>query len=634
MAKSKPLANTEINDQVIIQTVNNYRYEAEQARRTRMDQNRINFDVYHMRTDNKGKIPGQSNEFLPRMSMAVEQGANFIQQGLIDIGDWFRVEAEAGLNTDALLIKPEEIRLILKRQLENIMFHNKIGDAAKLGFIGSLMIFKVHGKRVPKPEYVARTEVKGDTLNRQLIKIHNKAWELSIELIRQEDYLPDPSGLGLYEMQDSWIDAYALRQLAEGDNAIYDKAIVEKCIAAGASEKPGDANKRAHETGQNVANAGYRKQVKLTEVWGNILGPNGELLHENIVTTIANDQYVIRKPTKNPYWHGDSPFIAIPILSVPHSVWHKAVMDSATHLNLAINEMFNLMVDGGMMAVHGIKQVREDWLDDVNQVAEGITAGTTLKANSSTPPGQHVLERIDTSSVPADGFNMLNVLSQEFNASAFTNDLRMGVQSFRAVKATEVVEASQSLTSMFTGMVKNIETGLDKVLDKSWKVIAQHMDDMDSAAMTALLGVKRQKVIAAMSREEIFAETVNGTRFKTFGISETLNKQRDFTKLQAFLQTVASSEVMLESFLSRGYSFGKLLEEIMKALDINVAKLKEEEAGEPPPEVALPPQPGPNLQSQIPQAGAASNQADLGPSGPIPQTKFPGSPATVGQGAQ
>lgn len=629
---SSELKSGEIDEQTIIQTVENYRNESRDGKQSRMRQNRLNYDTYHLRRHSSAKLQGQSNEFLPKMNMAVEQGANFIQQGLIDLGDWFSVEPEEGLNLDALKIKPEEIRRLLLRQLEKLRFHNLIGDAAKLGFIGSLMIFKVSGRVVSKAEFVAKDELKGNTFQKQLIKIEDKVWELNIELVRQEDYFPDPTGRGLYEMQDSHIDAYRLRQLAEGPGAIYDKEAVEKAISSANVQTPDDRFKKARETGQNTTNHGFRKQVKLTEVWGNLLGPNGELLHENVVTTIANDQFVLRKPTKNPFWHGESPFVTIPIVSVPHSVWHKALMDAPTHLNLAINEMFNLMVDGGMMSVHGIKQVREDWLDDASQVANGIAPGTTLKANSSTPPGAKVLERVDTASVPGDGFNMFGLLSGEFNEAALTSALRQGGETFRKESATAIVEQSQALNSMFAGIVKNIETGLDKVLCKSWKVIAQNMTDLNSAAVRALVGSQRQKVLMGMGREEIFAETVNGTRFKTFGISETLNKQRDFTKLQAFLQTVAGSEVLSEAFVTQGGSFGKLLEQITKSLDINPAKLKEEDgkdAGrseEATPQATADLQGGPNVQSQIPQAGAAGNQGDLAPQQGIPQTEVPTGP--------
>jgi hypothetical protein len=623
----------ELSDSTLITCMTNYRQEAETARLDRITQNRVNFDCYHLRQDWSYKTEGQSREFLPKQAMAVEQAANFLQQGLTDMGDWFKVEPEPGLLEDAMKVKPKTVYLLTNRGLQKTGFMNKVGDAAKLGLIGSLMIAKVGGKYVNKPIYRAENRMKNGSIKKTLVRAEDKVWELDISLIRQQDYYPDPTGRKLYEMQDIYMDYYDVESLAKGKDAIYDLAAVKQLQGESGSQTPENEMDKARETGQNTTFSGYRKQIKLTEIWGNILDEDGNLAYENVVCTIANDRVVIQKPTPNPFWHQESPFVACAIITVPHSVWGKALMDAPTMLNRAGNEMFNLVLDGGMMAVHGIKQIRKHWLDDESQVDNGIPPGTTLAVNSQCPPGGTALERVDTSTVPTDGLNVLNLLNQEFNVSALTNDLRMGVASFRAVKATEVVEASNTITSMFSGMAKNIEGEEDSgfitpILQKAWKVIAQNINDMDSNEVKALLGERVAAELLAMGNEELFAETVQGARFKTFGISATLNKQKDFTKLTAMLQTIGASEVLTEEFMKK-YDFGKILTEILRSLDINPFKIEADKAdggdlSAPMPE-APPPSGLPDMASQIPQAGAPSNQGDLSP---IPSAEFPGSRAT------
>lgn len=627
------------SESTIITCLTNYRLESDTARQDRIMQNRVNFDSYNLRQDWSYKQKGQSREFLPKMSMAVEQAANFLQQGLTDIGEWFRVEPQPGFPEELMKIKPKDIFLLMNRQLGKTGFMNKVGDAAKLGLIGSLMIAKVGGKYVSKPIYRTKTELKDGSYKKKLVKIEDKVWELDISLVRQEDYYPDPTGRGLYEMQDMYIDYHEVEAMAKGPNKIYDLKAVEQLKGQYSTEGDDKEYQKYRETGVNTTNHGYRNQIKVTEIWGNILNEQGDLIYENVVCTIANDQFVIQKPTPNPYWHGESPFVTNAIVSVPHSVWGKALMDAPALLNKAINEMFNLTLDGGMMAVHGIKQIRKNWLEDASQVDDGISPGTTLTVNSQCPPGASVLERVDTSTVPADGLNVLNLLSQEFNVSALTNDLRMGVASFRAVKATEVVEASNTITSMFSGMAKNIEGETDSgfitpILQKSWKVIAQNMKDLDSNEVKALLGEKRSAELSALGNEEIFADSVQSSLFRVFGISATLNKQKDFTKLTAMLQTIGQSEVLTEAFMQK-YDFNKLLTEIMRSLDVNPFKLEADKAdggdltGATTPGAGMAPGELPNLQSQTPQAGAAGNQGDLSP---IPQADFPASRATPAAG--
>lgn len=619
------------SESTIINCLEAYRKESEQAKKSRMDQNKINFDCYHLQQDFSYKQEGQSREFLPKMSMAVEQAANFIQQGLTDIGDWFRVETEPGVIEDMLRIKPNEIFLLTNRQLQKCGFLNKVGDSVKLGLIGSLMIAKVGGKRVNRPIFRTKLEIKNGSYKKKLIRSEDKAWQLDISLLRQENYFPDPTGRGLYEMEDLYMDYWEIERLAKGPDAIYDLKEVEK-LQGISSEGDYNQYQKSRETGQDPTNHGFRKRIKLTEIWGNILDEEGNLAYENVVCTIANDQFVIQKPTPNPFWHGESPYVSCAVISVPNSVWGKALMDAPAMLNRAQNEMFNLILDGGLMSVHGIKQIRKAWLDDDSQVENGIYPGVTLAVNAQCPPGATVLERVDTSTVPQDGLAVLQLLNSEGNAAALTSDFRSGGAAFRKDSATEVVESSQTLNSMFTGIAKSIEGDdgsgfITRILQKAWKVIAQNIDDLDSNEVKALVGEKRASEMLAMGNEEIFADTVQGCKFKTFGISATLNKQKDFTKLTALLQTIGTSDVLTEAFIKE-HDFSKILKEIMKALDINPAKISaDKETGGPLTQPISQVNESPNIQSQIPQAGAAINQESV-----LPSPDFPPSRATPANG--
>lgn len=619
------MAKSTLTDGELITITLQYKKESDQARYNRIQQNRVNFDCYHMRQDFSQKQKGQSREFLPKMSMAVEQNSIFIQQGLVDIGDWFKVEAQEGLLEDAMKLKPSEIYKLLDAQLKSLGIIKVVANSMKLGMIGSLMIAKVHGQMKPKPKFKAETKIKKGKYVKQLIRIDDKAWNLQIDLVRQEDYFPDPTGNGLYELEDIYVDYWKLVQMAEA--GMYEMAQVELCKGKGNSEGYDREYNKNRETDQNATAHYFRNRVKLTECWGNIVNSEGELIAENVVWTIANDTYVIQKPTENPLWHGESPYVTCPILDVPHGVWGRAMMDAPTMLNRASNEFFNLILDGGMMSVHGIKQIHEHWLEDSTQVDNGIAAGDTLRANASCPPGMSVLSRVDTATIPQDALPVFNLLQQEFYTAAMTNDLRMGAQPFRDVKATAIVESSQTITGMFGGIAKHVEEGyIEKLLTKSWMTQAQHMQELDFESLKALLGSKRAEALKGLTNQDLFAETVSGCKFKVFGISATLAKQKDFTKLQAMMQTIASSPVLMEEFTKK-YDFGKLLTEIMISLDIRPYKLESDQAQgmatpQPPPM-----QQGPDSQSQIPQAGAAENQGDLNPASAIPNNSFPGSRA-------
>jgi len=620
------------SDALIVRTTQNYIRESYEARRERIRLNRLNYDIFHHRQDYAHKRPGQSQEFLPKQQMAVEQMASFVSQGLVDVGHWFNVQQQPGVKNNR--VDSVETYLLLQRQLEKSGFLSFVSDAIKTGALGSLMIAKVHGKNVPTARFF--TQVIDN--KKKLFKAEKDIWQLYVELIRPEDFYPDPTGAGLYEAQTMWVDKSVVMSMSEGENALYDKSKVEKLNGYAPSDYDQSWSDKDRETDQSRTYSDYRVRIKLTECWGDIIEPTtGEVLYKNVTWTVANDTTLIAAPKPNPFWHGKSPFVVAPIVRVPFSVWHRAPMDAATRTNIAINELYNLMVDAGMMSVFGIKQIRTDWLEDDREVADGVRPGQTIRVSSNCPPGAQALQRVDEGALSGEALQMFNLMNAEHNTSAMTNDLRMGAMPSRAVKATEVVEASQTITSMFSGIAKAIEVDfIEPILERSWNVIMQNANDLDGDEVKALIGDSRALELSSMSAEDRFAETSQGNKFRVFGVSQTLNKQKDFRKLTSLLQTVGSSEVLLESFMKQ-FSFEKLLGEIVRSLDIEPGSIEQDEMdqmmmamSQQMAQGSMQPGAGPDMQSQIPQASAGPEQEDMVQSN-IPRSEFPGSPATAGQ---
>lgn len=591
----------------LVTITSSYKEEAKNAKANRMRLNRTNYDCYHLRQDWSHKRKGQSREFLAKQPMAVEQISTFIQQGLVDSGDWFGVEKSPGVQ-DAVFTE-SEVKSLLHWAFDKCDFLTFVGDSVKDCLLQSLAITKNHGCYKPKAYFYTETKEKGGKFVDVLKRETRDYWCPKLELLRAEDYYPDPSGKGLYVIHETYMDISELYAMSEGEYAVYDRSKVE-LLHGTLMEADMQAAKKSRETGQNTSINGYRKKVKIYECWGTILDPvTGQVRQKDVVWTIADDRIVIQEPTDYPFWHNMPPLIQAAFIRVPRSVWHKALMDAPTQTNIALNELYNLMVDAGMNDAHGIKQIRADWLEDESQVSNGIYPGITLKVNSQCPPGARVLERVDTSSMSSEALNVFNTMSAEFSASALTNDLRMGVLPNRAVKATEVVEASQSITSVFTGISKVLEqTHIEPNMNMMFANILQHFMDIDPAEMKSILGEERYFAISAMGKETLFSRAFDGFKFKVFGISKILAKQKDFRKFTALLQTIASSDLLVEEFIKQ-FSMGKFLAKIIKSLDIDEDEIKvgEEErimAMMGQQAAAMGGTQGPNMQSQIPQMSA------------------------------
>lgn len=630
---------TSVEDEAVIRATYSYREEAYNSKRDRMVQNRLNYDAYNLKGDFSHKKRGQSREYLPKQALAVEQISSFFHQAMLDVGEWFKVDYAPGVKD--LKIKPNEVRLLLARQLEKIKFDEQIEDLLKLALLGSLAIAKIHGEYVPKPVFYTQSHLdENDKLKHVLFRADKRAWQLKVDLVRQEDFFPDPTNDRLFEVQQLEMDLHRVKELSRGPNAIYIPEVVDQLT--GGFEDMEQVARKARETAQNQTYTTFRKRVRIWECYGSIIDPStGELIHKNVTWTVANDRYLIQRPRAYPFWHGSHPFIYAPIIRTPHSVWHKALMDAPTMLGIASNEAFNLALDAGIMAAFGIRQLRTEWLVDETKVSDGIPPGETLEVNSMCPPGQKVLESVQTGTLSPEVFQIYNLLGSEFNQAAITNDLRMGQQPARAVKATEVVEASNTITSMFTGMSRILEGNLIvSILEKAWMTMVQNMDDLDSEEVIALLGKDRAVELAAIPPEERFKDSVSGYKFKVFGVSQILNKAKDFKKIATLLQTIASNQPLTEEFIKK-YDFGKILTEIMKSLDLDVEKLEIDKAEQQAMKGMQAGGPGsgapqPDIQSQISQIGSMGGEGNPGGPQPnegeggIPHANFPPSRATSG----
>lgn len=629
---SKNVAKVENDEDYCKRFVMSCKAEARSGKLNRMDLNKDNYEMYQMRYDFTHKRKGQSREVLAKTRNATEQIKSFFQQAVADLGDWYRITARSN-NPDPMLIKPDEMRKLMDHMLGQADYFSHIGAGVQSGLLGSLSVSKVHGVMIPKPRFSVRKKGKGKNYQKHVVMTEDKSWELRFDVIRQEDWYPDPHGnktFKLYNIEETEIDLHLVKQLAEGEDAIYDKEIVDELKPWAGEVDAEQSQNKANETGANTPTEALRPRVKLTEFWGTIVDQNtGDVLHENVVMTIANDEFVIRPPTENPLWHQKDPYVSAALIEVANSVWGVAMMDAGTKHNRSLIEIFNLMLDSAMKAVWGISQIRVDAVEDQSQIAGGVPWGTQIKTTSALPVGGKVIEEVVTGTIPNEVMAMFNLLNQETLTSMMTNDMRMGAQSMRAVKATEVVAAENSITSVFQGMAKNYEEKkVQPELELACWTICQNWDLIDKEVFVSLFGQKRGEELKTLDPQDVFVSTVNGMRFEVFGISLTIRRQSDFRKWTTMLQVISGSEVLTEAFLAK-YSFEKLMGEIMNALDIDKMKI-EQDAVPVAPEGGgqeQPPPPGPDMASQQASPANIPQQSALAEAFGAQQMSMPSSQA-------
>lgn len=581
------------DDLTVIRVVRECKHEAERARQSRLRKNKLNMDSYMGFQDFSYKIEGQSQEFLPKVAMAAEQMSAFVKRALTQFGKWFEFKFSDRVK-NKVPIREIHVEEIIEHFLAKLPDGDggakttsiavRLGDAVKVGALESLMIFKVYGSIYNERAFHVEMGQSFELVDRgdgtfevpsglplggirpELVVSDREKWCLHIDLIKPEDYYPDPTGAGMYEIHVVERDLAYVQELA--DQGVYDKTAVNALKQS--VERNEEDRRSPQHLGQDRADPpSFRKKVVLTEYWGDLLGHDGRLVKRNIVCTVANDLFLIRKPEDNPYWHGGRPFVVSPLVRVPWSVWHKAMYDIAAGLNRTINEVFNLILDGGLASVWGVRQLRAGFLEKPEQVSGGIPQGKTLIVKDDMPVNVKVLEEVTTGKIPPEAGALLQLLDREFLSAALSNELRAGFFPGRQVLATEITEIQQSQALTLDSIAGDIEHEcIEKILQKAWLLILQNMSILDEPEIENIVGKRTAMWLMETPPEERFALLATNGSFRVSGLTSVLSKARDFQKLAGLLQLCMSNPVLLQAFIRR-FSGDKILVSAMKMLNLN-----------------------------------------------------------------
>jgi len=210
-------------------------------------------------------------------------------------------------------------------------------------------------------------------------------------------------------------------------------------------------------------------------------------------------------------------------------------------------------------------------------VAGGISQGDTLIVRGSLPHGQKVLEKVVEGEVPPASMAIFELINREFVTSALSNELKLGSLPAKEVRATEIVELSQSQAVTLDSIIGDVEHDLIAVtLRKAWLTILQNLDDVSGEETISAIGLEAAFKLSQMTPAERFATFANVCSFKVHGLSAVLAKVRDFQKLMALLQAVGSNPIMLQAFFKK-YSPNKVLSHLIKSLSINPLNMERDE---------------------------------------------------------
>ena len=594
-APAGPAAAPDID---IPSVIGQYRAQSERARRSRHNLNKRNWDLYHGKQDFSHKQAFQSQEFMPDLPIAIEQICGVIERALTDFNDWYELSpvniSDFNDSTQAALLDPVVLQKFMSYFLDRLWqpgeqpdtsygFPLLVSDAVKMGVNESLVTLKVYGvddvddryrleagERVVEQDF-GNGDVLSYTVPTQVVqRIQTRKFRIAIDIIPWEDFFPDPSGNNLFVIHEVDRPIHELRA-----NPSYDPEVIDALEARTLKDAEADAEKRrrnAQDQSDSVV-----PTVRVREFWGDVVDPKtGTLLHKNVLITTVEDKYLLRKPTPNPFWHGKRPFVSAPLIRVPLSKVHKALVDHAGPMAMLINEVMNLMIDGAIASTWGTRQVRADLLENPEDIENGIPQAFTAVLKPGVPEGQKFLERVDSGEVPQFAAMMLQRIEQSFQVGLATPDLKLGILPPRQVKATEIVEAMQGSGSLFEGIVARTEDGvIVPTLELVWLTIWQYVNDFSTPEVVAILGEQRALALQRMTPAERFVRMASSVNYKVNGLRAILGRARDYQKLVTMLQVLSSNPALAMAF-DKKYSVVKLLGLLMKSIGIDPSNLEKD----------------------------------------------------------
>jgi hypothetical protein len=611
----------------LLEAIDTYRQMSQSARQTRAGHNRENWDFYHGRQDWSHKMKHQSKDFMPDFPMAMERIALTFAQPFAETEDWFDV-VNVGIGPAAF--DPISERRILQFYLNRLFapgdavdtarpFSLVMYDAAKMASLEAIACFKVYAKLCNRFQYMLESgnaaaeahvyESDYSSLDVVVQKVEVPTLRLAIDLIPWEDYFPDPTGHGLFDIHEKSVTLSQLRDNPDYDTDVIDELAQSRGGSGTVLGTTPEFEKRRRSDQDDAGNLAALPRIR--ECWGDIVDlRDGKMLRRNSLCTTTTGKRFLRPPVDHPMWHGRRIFVPIPLLPVPLSENHKAIADHAVPVARAMNELDNLMLDGAIGGVWGIRQVRSELLENPEEIDDGIPQGYTGKLKDGAPEGAKFLERIDDKGgVPAEAASMMVQKQTQFQTATALPDTAQGNLPKKDVTATETALVSQASQGLFGGLATFVEKRLNGVLELAWLTLWQYADDFMEPEIVQIIGPERALVLQSMSAAERFVMMAQSVRFDIKGLRQLAQSQEVFARLTTFLQSLGVNPALLMAFDSK-YDVVPYLEDMMRAARLQPEKYEKK--------------PGQGYSIDPVAAGVPQPDAGPAPAGGIASAQTPG----------
>lgn len=547
-------ADEDVSDQDILNTLDSYRREAEEARKSGPSPRdtvwKANWERYWGKYDFTDKEKWQSRYVMPEAPQYVDRWAAAMREALDAGGEWFEIEDELGTNAELI----PHIKKLMKIMLGRCMF-TPDGHTADFSAVFEEQM-KMGAIMMLCAAVTWRDSEDGGWLN--------------IATVDPREVWADPKLRNLYRLRRYEIDKYELEALAnELDDAgepLYDVEAIRELLATPESEEVKEKETSGgHGTG---GDATKRTPIEIEEWLATVVDADGAPVHSNALMIVANRTKIIRRPEKNPFWHNHDWLVSTPMIPVPFSAYGRTYMEDWADVADAFVEMTNLILDGVLTSTLKAFAAVPEMLQNPAELTEGISPNHIFQLTDGITDVKSFIKEIELGTLPPESIAVWQALKQELRDGAKLSEIALGQMPPKGeITATEITAVAQSGSAMIRSMARTIESRfLEIVLTLSWQTTLQHLD------FTKLQGQFSDEAIQMFqTRREEFRDLK--VKFRVRGISGAVDRQSQLRNLLALLQIIGQNELMLQALL-QDTSVSKIVGKLFTLFGIDVNELK------------------------------------------------------------
>lgn len=305
---------------------------------------------------------------------------------------------------------------------------------------------------------------------------------------------------------------------------------------------------------------------------------------------------VLVRAEKNPYAHGQKPFVRVIDQNVPHEFWGIGELEPEEGIQKTINALWNGRIDNVKLTLNKMYAVSTNYVKNMNDLAS--RPGGIIRVEDGMPVGE-VIKEINLGDATAGSYQEVDSVEQYSEKVSGVSAYQMGLDSGSLNRtATGVALISEQGNTRFSLKLKLSEiTGLKKLAEHYGSILQQFMPEEMQIRLIGEDGSTQFVPITAESVQGAFDYRIES---ESSAQTETVRKEQELSLYNMLAgNPVVNQTEIVENLLK---AFGK--KDTESYIQQQQPMLPEQGMqGGPPPEMNGQAQDNQNLRASVPPEG-------------------------------